>query len=195
MDASLIKIHSDNEFAKKALQNIIDEMDLTPRHDSTIDIYCFSQRNIINSDIININITPASRYIIIGHENVLNYFSSNDEENNHLLIDIFMKVDEIKIELMQFLRRISRSSYHFRPAFTLTEKELSIIKHIAKGLPIPEIAKMKKISVKTISTHKRSAMRKMDARTTQIMLVKYNIYQQSLMKGTMLALPRQHIDL
>lgn len=193
MDTNLIKIHSDNEFAKIALQNMIDEIDLTPRHDSTIDIYCFSHRNIINSDIINISITPSSRYIIIGHEHVLNYFSSNDGEINHLLIDIFMNVDEIKIELMQFLRRLSRSSYQFRPAFTLTEKELSIIKHIAKGLPIPEIAKIKKISIKTISTHKRSAMRKMNARTTQIMLVKYNIYQKSLTRGLMLESSRQYI--
>ena len=81
---------------------------------------------------------------------------------------------------MDFLREFSHPSYYVRPDFRLTEKELSIIKYISKGLPIPEIAKIKKISVKTISTHKRNAMRKMDARTTQIMLVKYKIYQKVL---------------
>ncbi|ERK14118.1 hypothetical protein L580_3792 [Serratia fonticola AU-P3(3)] len=180
MDNNLIRIHSDSAFAKIALQTMIEEMDFIPHHDMPIDIYCFSNRNIINNDIININITPSSRYIIISHRHVLNCFYSNDENINHLFIDILMKAEAIKIELKRFLHILSRQTSDFRPAFTLTEKELSVVKDIAKGLPIPLIAKMKKISVKTISTHKRSAMRKMNARTTQIMLVKYKIHQQAL---------------
>lgn len=185
MDTSLITIHSDNAYAKIALQNIIDEMDFTPIHKSTVDIYYFSQRNIINSDIINIDITPNSRCIIIGHGHILNFFTSNNGEINHLLIDTLLKVEEVKLKLMNFMSRLSPPSYYFSPSFKLTEKELSIIKHIAKGLPIPEIARIKSISVKTISTHKRSAMRKMDARTTQIMLVKYKIYQKALRRESM----------
>ncbi|MGM0513132.1 MAG: helix-turn-helix transcriptional regulator [Pseudomonadota bacterium] len=180
MDNNLIRIHSDSAFAKIALQTMTEEMDFIPHHDMPIDIYCFSNRNIINSDIININITPSSRYIIISHRHVLNCFYSNNENINHLFIDILMKAEAIKIELKRFLHILSRQTSDFRPAFTLTEKELSVVKDIAKGLPIPLIAKMKKISVKTISTHKRSAMRKMNARTTQIMLVKYRIHQQAL---------------
>ncbi|MBC3252597.1 hypothetical protein BFS14_22070 [Serratia fonticola] len=180
MDNNLIRIHSDSAFAKIALQTMTEEMDFIPHHDMPIDIYCFSNRNIINNDIININITPSSRYIIISHRHVLNCFYSNNENINHLFIDILMKAEAIKIELKRFLHILSRQTSDFRPAFTLTEKELSVVKDIAKGLPIPLIAKMKKISVKTISTHKRSAMRKMNARTTQIMLVKYRIHQQAL---------------
>ncbi|MEB7884621.1 helix-turn-helix transcriptional regulator [Serratia fonticola] len=180
MDSNIIRVHSDNTYAKIALQSIIDEINFIPNHDTPIDIYCFSNRNIVNSDIVNINITPTSRYIIIGHSHILNCFLGSDENINQLLLDIAMKADEIKVELMHFLYVLSRHPSQFKPAFTLTEKELSVVKHIAKGLPVPLIAKMKKISVKTISTHKRSAMRKMNARTTQIMLVKYKIHQQAL---------------
>lgn len=187
MDNSLIKIHSANIFAKIALQQLIDEIDFTLDVDSPIDIYYFGHKNIIDRDITNINVTPTSRYIIIGHRHVLNCFSSNNGDINHLLVDILMSAEEIKIELTKCLRTLSRSSFYFRPAFELTAKELSIVKHIAKGLPISLIARMKNISIKTISTHKRSAMRKMDARTTQMMLVKYKIYQKALSKEPMLA--------
>jgi len=180
MDSSLIKIHCDNTFAKIALQSMIDEIDLTLEHGNTIDIYCFSHKNIINSDIINIDFTPTSRCIIIGHEHILNYFHGNNGENNCHLINILINEKEVKMELMYFLHRLSRTCYSFRPGFALTEKEFSIIKHIATGLPIPKIAKIKNISVKTISTHKRNAMRKMNARTTQVMLVKYRIYKNAM---------------
>ncbi|MBC3378944.1 helix-turn-helix transcriptional regulator [Serratia fonticola] len=190
MDSNIIRIHSDNTYAKIALQSMIDDIDFIPNHDTPIDIYCFSNRNIIDRDIVNINITSNSRYIIIGHCHVLNCFSSNDDNINSLLIDIFMNAAKVKIELMHFLHILSRGPSHCKPAFTLTEKELSVVKHIAKGIPIPLIAKMKKISTKTISTHKRSAMRKMNARTTQIMLVKYKIHQQTLRSES---IPELHI--
>ncbi|MFV8979234.1 helix-turn-helix transcriptional regulator [Serratia fonticola] len=190
MDSNIIKIHSDNSFAKIALQSILDEIHFTPTHDSAIDIYCFCHKNIINSDIINIDITPTSNCIIIGRKNILNYFSSSENERNHLLIDIQLKAKELKEKLISLLCKPPQTSYCLRPTFTLTEKELSIMKHIAKGLPIPEIARMKKVSIKTVSTHKRNAMKKMNARTTQIMLVKYKIYH----KGLMVELFSRHIN-
>lgn len=60
------------------------------------------------------------------------------------------------------------------PAVTLTEREREVIRLLALGFAQKEIAGQMGVSVKTVDTHKRRAMEKLDV-TSRVGLVKYAV--------------------
>ncbi|HEY3591722.1 MAG TPA: helix-turn-helix transcriptional regulator [Buttiauxella sp.] len=82
-------------------------------------------------------------------------------------IDMTMPVTDIreKIERFVFFDDVPLGS--IQPQFRLTQKEASTIKSIACGMTPDNCSKLTGISIKTISSHKRSAMEKLGLKTQQ----------------------------
>lgn len=58
-----------------------------------------------------------------------------------------------------------RNEENHNGLFRLTRSEIEILKYLFNGMDLQEIARMKQLSIKTISTHKRNAMHKLNITT------------------------------
>jgi len=56
----------------------------------------------------------------------------------------------------------------------LTRSEIEVLKHLLNGMDLQQIAKMKQLSIKTISAHKCNAMRKLGVHTDSELFVLLN---------------------
>jgi two-component system capsular synthesis response regulator RcsB len=63
----------------------------------------------------------------------------------------------------------------------LTRSEIDVLRHLFNGMDLQQIARMKQLSIKTISAHKCNAMRKLDVRTdSELFLQLNNTFNQGL---------------
>jgi two-component system capsular synthesis response regulator RcsB len=57
---------------------------------------------------------------------------------------------------------------------SLTRSEIDVLKHLLNGMDLQHIAKMKALSIKTVSAHKCNAMRKLGVETDAELFVLLN---------------------
>lgn len=62
------------------------------------------------------------------------------------------------------------------PLARLTRSEIEVLKHLFNGLDLQNIADIKQLSIKTISTHKRNAMQKLNVSTDAELFLLLNNY-------------------
>lgn len=65
---------------------------------------------------------------------------------------------------------------HTKGTSRLTRSEIEVLKHLFNGMDLQQIARMKQLSIKTISAHKCNAMRKLDVRTDSELFLQFNNY-------------------
>lgn len=70
------------------------------------------------------------------------------------------------------LARINKT--HRATTAKLTPSEMSVLRLLFKGLDLQQIARMKQLSIKTISAHKCNAMRKLEAKTDSELFLQLN---------------------
>ncbi|MGG6175543.1 LuxR C-terminal-related transcriptional regulator [Pantoea allii] len=70
------------------------------------------------------------------------------------------------------LARINET-HHCTPS-KLTRSERDVLRHLFNGMDLQQIARMKQLSIKTISAHKCNAMRKLDVRTDAELFLQLN---------------------
>ncbi|KAB8312786.1 DNA-binding response regulator [Erwinia endophytica] len=98
--------------------------------------------------------------------------SKNDEGEELINALSFANSDRKEPYLSSSIKRILSNSLHSKRKDELTSSEMEVIRQIALGYRLTEIAKSRKRSVSTISTQKYNAMRKL-LLTNTTDLIKY----------------------
>jgi len=103
---------------------------------------------------------------------------------NHLKIDGFVSISlplaAMHSELFRLIKNkeARRTPFARRLSAHLTFSERNILRYISKGLTPASIATWTGVSVKTVSTHKRNIMRKLNVSTNQQLYIKALLLQQ-----------------
>ncbi len=158
----LLQEMNDNKFCE---MNVIDDV-------SSADIVFVSHALFLTfSEII-----APQQVIVLIHDHKFNRGNETERHLQHFYAD-----DNIGIAIKKIKRVINeaknnpiklKSTFSTREnrAARLTDKERNIINGLASGIDIRVLAATHKISTKTISGHKRNAMRKLNVRTTKFLL-------------------------
>lgn len=142
------------------------------------DIWVFSDSTMADVLPFVRQLRSDASYIIFGNERCCRLFDNVPNVN----VLCFIEVDASVIETEKVLREhlepllVSRGKKNV-PAISienpvLSASEIKVIRLFSLGLSLGRIAELYDLSIKTISAHKRMAMRRLDVKSDQELILK-----------------------
>lgn len=176
----MYKVYAQDCYARNGLNSIISDIkgieniELTVLYDQDECEVSTLSRYWRDKDIACIILTNTNNKKILVSKNVL-------------VMSIKSSVDEIKKAVESFISnfyRVVRNSnvnYRYSHKITnqqLTDAEVRVVRYLCRGVSPAKIASTEKITVKMVSLYKRSAMVKINARTTQDLFLAFSSSQK-----------------
>lgn len=181
-----VEIIADNNYIKKSLEIIVNNLKLT-QLGKTILINSHEKNLFSEQEVQSLLQKKADVHIILCSQkncNLINDINTNSHINT---IDISLPLKKIERELDLGCNQRKQKTPKKTPKKTpwqLTFMERRIVSSYADQLPIALISRLENCSEKTISAHKRSAMKKMNVTTNQELIIKFNMSRKALSNGS-----------
>jgi len=123
------------------------------------------------------NLDPEKTYFVIGSAAAWSLLNGTGALKLKGFIDISKSVSEIKYELYFMLKgiKVPNSTPINTEKTVLSPCECLVLKYISSGMTAASIARRLGLSVKTISSQKRSVMKKLCVSSNQQLLIKARI--------------------
>ncbi|HHL2558903.1 TPA: helix-turn-helix transcriptional regulator [Yersinia enterocolitica] len=169
-----ISIVSDNVYARIAIIKIISQLSYCCPLKKTHAIYSIEKTWIHEDELYSILNSKAERILILAPKSLLIFLSTLNFQEKITFAPYDASLPSLRFTVSAFLNNVNRVSFNsiLYPAESksLSPNERSVTLLYFQGLSIKHIAKLMNRSHKTISAHKRSAMRKMGV-TSNIELI------------------------
>lgn len=160
-----IQIVSENIYTLNVVKKLTQTLKSRHISHAASAIFIFERKWLDEKDVMNLVQCNARRILVFARPDLHFFIMSVTQHNRITCVDLGTSVEEITTLLEQFLNfipRISFSMLHNRDSFiSLTRSERRIIELILSGEPVCYISERMNLGCKTIYTHKRSAMSKM----------------------------------
>ncbi|TBM25847.1 helix-turn-helix transcriptional regulator [Hafnia paralvei] len=173
------QIYSENIFLSLGISSLLDKISKTEPGLKSKDYHflLLSNLSLLNIAQFCHDLDPKKSYVVIGNTAAGAMLSGTG-----LVIEKFintsMPINDIEYELLMLLKGIR--THEFVPIPTkwaiLTTRERIVLKYITLGMTPSLIARMVGLNIKTISSQKRSIMRKFRVSSNQQLLVKSTLY-------------------
>lgn len=176
-----IFIYSDDTYVKSALQALIREGEVTNcRHDE-VAIFCFEGGTITARGLQLLLNCKTERILILAGESLLHFISSFYARANVFFGKYDDSLNGIKLSLYRFFSNrhnlLMQPILRLKKIKALTVSEQRIIGLFVQGLSLNSIATLLKISIKTVSAHRRSAMKKIGVESNLALVQRGRILQ------------------
>ena len=162
MKKSPVRLHGLNSFACLGMANLLNEMaGALPNYFSpSLSIVVLSRMALLDVMQYCQRLDPAYNYIVVGDEQSHMLLAGNTVLKVMAFIDIGLPLARLRYALYKALTSEQvEVDVKIVPVFTL--REYAVLNYIKRGMNTVQIAFLMGLNAKTISTHKRSAMKKM----------------------------------
>lgn len=92
--------------------------------------------------------------------------------NVSAVLDSKIEIQELRQSLQAIFTGSLDSKAKRKQTMLLTNQEVKVLKHLLQGMPVFKVARMLQIHCKTVSSHKRAALNKLEV-TSLYALMKY----------------------
>lgn len=160
-----IFVYSDDIFARKAIVALLADIGSAPGSLKDVAIFSFGNNNISQQAMMLLLECKAERILILAKPSILQFFATLLPGVNIVFERYDTAINIIRKVILSFIQPVRKSTYGEKDkVFAL--KKLSASEHritnlYIQGLPLSNIALLLNKSIKTISAHRRSAMKKM----------------------------------
>lgn len=170
------RIYSQDAFLSIGISSLLDSilsMNILFK-EKKLNILLISNISLLNIAHFCHDLDPKKTYFVIGSATAWDMINGTGIMKLEGFIDISKSLNELKYELYFMLK----GGREFNPYHIQTEKiilspsERFVLRYIASGMPAASIAKRLGLSVKTISSQKRSMMKKLNVSSNQQLLIK-----------------------
>jgi len=170
------QVYSDDIFLSTAASSLLNE--IYTKNSELISKQC----NILiinNSSLLNLpnifeKLNKRKRYVVISSLFINSLLRGVEQLKLEKFIDIDISVDSIKYQLLMYLKGITvdTSVLTSTDKVILSHREIFVLKYLSMGMTPSFIARLSGVSVKTISSQKRSIMKKLCISNNQQLFIK-----------------------
>lgn len=170
------RIYSQDVFLTVGISSLLDSilsMNISFK-DKKLNILLISNISLLNIAHFCHSLDPKKTYFVIGSAAAWDMINGTGIMKLEGFIDISKPLNELEHELYFMLSRDQRiNTYPMQTEkIILSPCERFVLRYISSGMPAASIAKRLGLSVKTISSQKRSMMKKLNVSSNQQLLIK-----------------------
>ena len=170
------RIYSQDAFLTVGISSLLDSilsMNISFK-DKKLNILLISNISLLNIAHFCHGLDPKKTYFVIGSAAAWDMINGTGIMKLEGFIDISKSLNELKYELYFMLKGGREfNTYPIQAEkVTLSPCERFVLRYISSGMPAASIAKRLGLSVKTISSQKRSMMKKLNVSSNQQLLIK-----------------------
>ncbi|CNK16901.1 putative LuxR-family regulatory protein [Yersinia enterocolitica] len=171
-----ISVVSDNVYAKIAIIKMVSQLCSGRRLKKTYAIYSFERTWLNENELSSILNCKAGRILILAPKSLLTFLSTLNFKEKISFSHYDAPLSALKMALNAFLNYVKKEDFksiiYPTESKSLSPNECSITLLYFEGLSIKHIARLMNKSHKTISAHKRNAMKKMGVATNSELIKK-----------------------
>lgn len=160
-----IFIYSDDVYARTALISLVSGVDFTAHRHEEMAVFSFENNFISEACLLALVECQIARILVLARPSVINFLSSMLPDKNIIFERYDSALPQLKTALTVFLGRKKDASRNNKLAkkemARLSVNERRITGLYTQGLSLNYIASLMNKSIKTISAHRRSAMKKL----------------------------------
>lgn len=160
-----IFIYSDDAYARNAIVSLVSGIGLKEPQNEKMAIFTFENNFITEACLLELVECQARRILVLARPSVLNFLSSVMSEKNIVFERYDSALSQVKTVLTSFIECKKEKLRNTRLAkneiIKLSMNERQITGLYTQGLSLNYIASLMNKSIKTISAHRRSAMKKL----------------------------------
>lgn len=132
-----------------------------------------SGMTLINASKFCYSLNRGNKYVVISDPKIIPLLEIPNGIEVERFIDIRLPIMKMLDEIGSVIRREKKKEYVTRCfIFPLSKRERVVIDYIHRGMSPTLIAKLTKLSIKTVSSQKRSIMKKLQVSSNQQLYIK-----------------------
>lgn len=173
-----VSVFSDNKYTQLAIAQLIPTLDGVNRLEGHFTIFAFEKNWLDENEISSVMHCREGPVLILAKETLMNFLSNSRFSETCSFGEYQLSIIHLKRLLLSFINGSIKQNLgkenRFDNAMKLTATENYVTLLFIQGIPLAAIAVLMKKNVKTVSAHKRNAMKKVGVKTNAALVQKRN---------------------
>lgn len=175
-----IQVFSDNAYTQLAFRDVVRKLTTSVAGDKSLAIFMFEKSWVCKEDMLNLMRSSASDILVLCSLELHGFIQSMTMDKHLMFGRYDADMKEINVTIKRYLNSASKPAAPVKwgksRAISLTQPEQQTMELILQGQPVCSISKIVQRDYKTVSTHKRSVMRKLGTSSDAGLIMRGKMY-------------------